>query len=147
MLAVISVSRRPSRQPTLQLTLISLSIYQLLQRSLLLFKSRENVCPIQLPSLTQLTLYSLCSIVIDLVRVMILVSMRQLKAFTSLNARKRTLEKIEQSAPVPEGVTLSLFRSVRPDPSFLVCTFILFLACLRLKSCVRRRLKCRRVLR
>lgn len=38
---------------------------------------------------------------------------------TSLNARKRTLEKIEQSAPVPEGVTLSLFRSVRPDPSFL----------------------------
>lgn len=38
---------------------------------------------------------------------------------TSLNARKRTMEKIEQSAPVPEGVVLSLFRSARPDPSCL----------------------------
>jgi hypothetical protein len=72
------------------------------------------------------TLRSLCNIIIDIVRVMILVSMRKLKAFTSLNARKRTMEKIEQSAPVPEGVALSLFRSARPDPSFLVCTFILF---------------------
>ncbi|KAG1724017.1 hypothetical protein EDB19DRAFT_323913 [Suillus lakei] len=37
----------------------------------------------------------------------------------SLNARKRTLEKIEQTVPTADGVALSLFRAARPDPSFL----------------------------
>ncbi|KAG1781238.1 hypothetical protein EV702DRAFT_1193419 [Suillus placidus] len=37
----------------------------------------------------------------------------------SLNARKRTREKIEQAVPTADCIALSLFRTAQPDSSFL----------------------------